>query len=128
MPTTSWRSSSPPARASPSCRVPPSLPPLHESRVEDRARVLGKAIARKDRKALQAIGARMATLPSPGEWRDAILRRRGARGAGRRRAICRSALGELQLTLARDPLAQALTLFAVSDDFRVLRREMGLKG
>ncbi len=67
---------------------PPSLPPLNESRVEDRARVIGKAIARKDRKALQAIGARMATLPSPGEWRDAILKARRAR-RWRCRAICR---------------------------------------
>jgi hypothetical protein len=106
---------------------PPSLPPLNESRVEDRARVLGKAIARKDRKALQSIGARMATLPPPGEWRDAVLEG-AARAALAVSGDLPSALVELALKLERDPLAQTLTLFAISDDFRVLRREMGLKG
>jgi hypothetical protein len=106
---------------------PPSLPPMNESRVEDRARVLGRAIARKDRKALQSIGARMASLPSPGEWRDAVLQG-AARAALAVSGDLPSALAELQLDLGRDKLAQTLTLFAVSDDFRVLRREMGLKG
>ncbi len=70
--------------------LPPLLqkPPMNESRVEDRARVLGKAIARKDRKALQSIGARMASLPSPGEWRDAVLQG-AARAALAVSAICR---------------------------------------
>ena len=53
--------------------MPPVLATLPASRVEERARALGKPLARKERKALQAIGARMATLPPPGEWRQAIL-------------------------------------------------------
>jgi tetratricopeptide (TPR) repeat protein len=106
---------------------PPLLAMLPEGRVEERARALGKAIARKDKKALSAIGPRLATLPSPAEWRAAALE-----GAARAALVVTgdlpSALQELGVSLVRDPLAQALVRFAVSDDFRVLRREMGLKG
>lgn len=107
--------------------LPPVLSGLPPARVEDRARTVGKVLGRKDRKALQAIGARMATLPAPGEWRAAVLQ--GAARAGL--AVggdLPSALGELGLKLGRDALAQELVTFAVSDDFRVLRRDMGLKG
>ena len=64
--------------------MPPVLATLPPARVEERAKALGKPLARKERKALQAIGARMATLPPPGEWRQRRPRRRGARGARRR--------------------------------------------
>lgn len=105
---------------------PPVLAALHEAKVEERSRALGKAIGRKDRKALQAIGARLATLPPPGEWRRAMLE-----GAARAALVVGgdlpAALGELSLT-PRDRQAQALVAFAISEEFRLLRRELGLKG
>ncbi|HEX9103354.1 MAG TPA: hypothetical protein VF997_14175, partial [Polyangia bacterium] len=107
--------------------LPPVLASLSPARVEERAKALGRPLARKERKALQAIGARMATLPPPGEWRRAVLEG-AARVALAVGGDLPAALGELSLTLSRDPLARALTTFAVSDDFRVLRRDMGLKG
>jgi tetratricopeptide (TPR) repeat protein len=107
--------------------TPPALTTLPPARVEERAKTLGKALARKDRKALQAVGARMATLPSPGEWRQAVLEG-AARAALAVGGDLVAALDELGLTLSHDRLAQALATFAVSDDFRVLRRDMGLKG
>ena len=69
----------------------------------------------------------MSTLPPPGEWRQAILEG-AARAALAVGGDLVAAFGELALTMAKDKLAQSLTTFAVSDDFRVLRREMGLKG
>src|SRR5262249_32161501 len=51
----------------------PVLASLPAARVEERAKALSKPLARKERKALQAVGARMATLPPPAEWRQAIL-------------------------------------------------------
>ena len=100
---------------------------MPSAKVDERAKALSKPLARKEKKALQAIGARMATLPPPAEWRAAVLE--GAARAGLAVAgDLPSALGELELKLGRDSLAQALVGFAVSDDFRVLRRDMGLKG
>ena len=106
---------------------PPSLSGLHEGRVEERSRALGKAIARKDRKLLAAMGARMGTLPDPRPWRHAVLEG-AARAALTVGGDLPAALAELELGLARHRLAQSLTTFAVSDDFRALRRDMGLKG
>ncbi|MDB4965305.1 MAG: Tetratricopeptide 2 repeat protein [Myxococcales bacterium] len=106
---------------------PPSLGALPTAKVEDRARALGKAIARKEKKALQAIGARLAMLPPAKEWRAAVLEG-AARAALAVGGDLQAALAELDLRLQRDRLAQSLTRFAVSDDFRVLRRDMGLKG
>ena len=63
--------------------MPPVLATLSPARVEEKAKALGKPLARKERKALQAIGARMSTLPPPAEWRQAILE--GAARAGARR-------------------------------------------
>jgi hypothetical protein len=106
---------------------PPALGALPTAKVEDRARALGKAIARKEKKALQAIGARMGTLPPAAEWRAAVLEG-AAKAALAVGGDLPAALGELELRMQRDRLAQVLTRFAVSDDFRVLRRDMGLKG
>jgi hypothetical protein len=107
--------------------TPPALTTLSPAKVEERARTLGKALARRDRKALQAIGARMSTLPPPGEWRQAVLEGAARAGVAVGGDLV-AAFSELSLTMAKDPLARALTVFAVSDDFRVLRRDMGLKG
>ena len=106
---------------------PPALAGYPDARVDERAKSVGKALSRKDRKALQSIGARIATLPPPGEWRQAILE-----GAARAGLVVSgdlpAALGELLLMLGKDRLAQSLTVFATSEDLRVARREMGLKG
>jgi hypothetical protein len=106
---------------------PPALDGYPDSRVEERAKIVGKALARKEKKALQTIGARMATMPSPGDWRHAILE-----GAARAGLVVAgdlpAALGELLLMLGKDRLAQSLTVFATSEDLRMARREMGLKG
>lgn len=107
--------------------LPPVLAGLSPARVDEKTRALGKPLARKERKALQAIGARMATLPPPAEWRQAVLEG-AARAAIAVGGDLVAACGELGLSLSKDPLARALTTFAVSDDFRVLRRDMGLKG
>jgi len=107
--------------------MPPVLATLPPAKIEEKARALGKPLARKERKALQAIGARMATLPPPAEWRQAILEG-AARAALAVGGDLVAAFGELGLSMAKDKLAQSLTTFAVSDDFRVLRRDMGLKG
>src|SRR6185369_6892778 len=88
--------------------LPPVLGALSPARVEEKAKALGKPLARKDRKALQAIGARMATLPPPAEWRRAILEG-AARAAIAVGGDLVAAFGELGLTLAKDPLAQTLT-------------------
>jgi hypothetical protein len=107
--------------------MPPVLAALSPARVEERTKALAKPLARKERKALQAIGARMSTLPPPSEWRHAILEG-AARAAIAVGGDLVAALGELSLSLSKDPVAQSLTTFAVSDDFRALRRDMGLKG
>jgi len=107
--------------------MPPVLASLSPARVDEKAKALGRPLARKERKALQAIGARMATLPPPAEWRRAVLEG-AARAAIAVGGDLVAALGELDVSLAKDPLARTLTTFAVSDDFRVLRRDMGLKG
>ena len=107
--------------------TPPALAALPQARVDERAKTLGKALARRDRKALQAIGGRVATLPPPAQWRQAVLEgvARAALAVG---GDLVAAFGELSVTMSKDRLAQVLTTFAVSDDFRVLRRDMGLKG
>ena len=107
--------------------MPPVLASLPAARVEERTKQLGKPLARKERKALQAIGARMSTLPPPAEWRRAILEGAARAGIAVGGDLV-AAFSELSLSLSKDPLAQSLTTFAVSDDFRVLRRDMGLKG
>ncbi|MCA1664879.1 MAG: tetratricopeptide repeat protein, partial [Myxococcales bacterium] len=107
--------------------MPPVLAALSPARVEERTKALAKPLARKERKALQAIGARMSTLPPPAEWRHAVLEG-AARAAIAVGGDLVAAFGELEISLSKDALAQSLTTFAVSDDFRVLRRDMGLKG
>jgi tetratricopeptide (TPR) repeat protein len=106
---------------------PAVLTGVPEARVEERAKVLGKGLARKDRKALAAIGPRLGMLPSPAEFRAAVLEG-AARAALAVAGDLPSALAELGLTLDDAGLGEPLLLFAVSEDFRVLRREMGLKG
>jgi tetratricopeptide (TPR) repeat protein len=96
-----------------------------DPRVEERAKALGKAIGRKEKKALSAIGIRFAELVTPAEWRTAMLH-----------GVTRTALtvgGDLQAAFdergldAADAEALALMTFATSQDFLVLRRELGLR-
>ena len=85
--------------------LPPALSTLSPSRVDEKAKALGKPLARKERKALQAIGARMSTLPPPAEWSEAVLEG-AARAALAVGGDLVAALGELSLTLAKDQLAR----------------------
>ena len=60
--------------------MPPVLAALPPARVEEQdARLLGKPLARKESKALQAIGARMSTLPPPASGATPFSRARRAR-------------------------------------------------
>jgi hypothetical protein len=96
-----------------------------EPRVDERAKAVNKAMSRKERKAMQAIGARFATLPDPGEWKRAVLE-----GAARTALVVggdlAAALAELGWAFG-DGRATALVQFALSDEFQRLRREMGLR-
>jgi tetratricopeptide (TPR) repeat protein len=104
---------------------PPSLAVPSEAKVEERAKQVAKALGRKERKALQAIGARFASLPTVGEWKRAVLD-----GASRAALVVggdlAAALAELGLAFT-DPRAGALVRFAVSDEYFALRRDMGLR-
>jgi tetratricopeptide (TPR) repeat protein len=96
-----------------------------DARVEERAKALGKATGRKERKALSAIGIRFAELIAPGEWRTAMLHgvTRAALVVG---GDLSAAFDELKLR-AVDAEARELMTFATSQDFLVLRRELGLR-
>jgi len=104
---------------------PPALRPSSEPRVDERAKAIGKALGRKERKALQSIGARFSVLPDPGEWRRAVLD-----GAARAALVVGgdlpAALAELGLPFT-DARGQVLTRFALSDEYLALRRELGLR-
>jgi tetratricopeptide (TPR) repeat protein len=107
---------------------PPSLVlgPL-EAKLEERTRLVGKAMGRKERKGLQALGARFAQLGDPAAWRRAILD-----GAARVALVVSgdlvSAFAELGLDVRRDAQAQGLLQLATTEDYLSLRREMGLRG
>ncbi len=98
-----------------------------ESRIEDRTKLLGRALDRKHKKALVALGREFALLPDPREWQQAVLE-----------GMARLALlvtGDLQLVLAtlgldvrRNTMPQRLLRFSMSQEFLALRRELGMKG
>jgi len=104
---------------------PPSVQPADEARVDERAKALARPLGRKERKAMTALGARVALLPSPSEWRRAVLD-----GAARAALVVggdlAAALAELSLPFT-DPRALALIAFALSDELASLRRELGLR-
>jgi tetratricopeptide (TPR) repeat protein len=98
-----------------------------EARLDERARALGKALGRKERNALKAIGPRFAELGDPAGWRQAVLD--GAARAGLTvGGDLGAALGELRLDVMQDRRALELVMFGVSADMLSLRREMGLRG
>jgi hypothetical protein len=104
---------------------PSVLKVTSEGRVDERAKAINKAMSRKERKTLQAIGSRFAILPDPGEWRRSLLE-----GAARAALVVGgdlvAALSELGLTFG-EGRAAALVQFALSDEYQRLRREMGLR-
>jgi tetratricopeptide (TPR) repeat protein len=104
-------------------QLPSTLRHADGAKVEERAKALGKAMARKDRKALAAIGARFADLPVPGVWRRSIYD-----GATRAAMVVTGDLAAAMTELNLAPLElRELTLFALSEEYQILRREMGLK-
>lgn len=117
------------------CAQLAELPPLaslgriaaDDARIEERTKALGKALGRKERKALAALGPRFAELPDLDGFRAAVLKgaaRLGLAVGGDLEA----ALTTLGLDPAHDPLAWDLMRFATSELFLTLRREMGLRG
>ncbi|MEP6652846.1 MAG: tetratricopeptide repeat protein [Myxococcales bacterium] len=110
--------------------------------IEDRARALGKAMSRKDRKALELEASRLASQPAdPGPFRKSLLStadRLGLVLAGDIAVAVRVA-GEFVLdpeiplttaALAISPHHERvldLVRFAVSDDYLALRRDAGLE-
>lgn len=116
----------------------PELLPVHASQLEERTRVLGRIISRKEKKGLLAMAPRLA--PLGGErgreliagWQQAVTL-----GAAR---MALTLSGDMQATLAgvglanretdarRARLLQSLLLYAVSADIHELRRELGLDG
>jgi hypothetical protein len=96
---------------------------IPEAKIDERARAVGKALARKERKLLTAIGARFASLPEPGAWKRAVLEG-ASRAALAVSGDLAAALAELELPFVQ---AGALTVFALSDDFVALRRDLGLR-
>jgi tetratricopeptide (TPR) repeat protein len=97
-----------------------------DAKVEERARQLGKLIGRKEKKALQALGPRLGELPAPAALRRAVLA-----GAARAALVVggdlAAALAELNADLHDGGIGQELVVFANTEDFQSLRREMGLR-
>lgn len=103
---------------------PASLKVASEAKLDERARAVGKALGRKERKALAALGARFGELPEPRAWKRAMLD-----GAVRLGMVIS---GDLQAALEvmslgpADPWARDLIGFALSAEYLALRRELGL--
>jgi len=106
--------------------VPHSVRSAPDVKVEERLRALGKLVGRKEKKALQNIGPRFAELPAPALWRAAVLD-----GAARVGLVIGGDLGaamsELKLDARQPGLGRDLVLFAMTQDFLSLRRELGLR-
>lgn len=98
-----------------------------EARVEERARALGKALDRKQKRALAAIGPRFAELPLTGVWKRAISdgATRAALAVGGDLGAALTALGIK--SVADDERARALLTFVLGEDYATLRRELGLR-
>ncbi|MEO5769257.1 MAG: hypothetical protein ABIS92_12970, partial [Polyangia bacterium] len=110
--------------------------------IEDRARALGKAMSRKERKALELEASRLALQPAdPGLFRKSLLAtadRLGLLVAGDI-AVAVRVVGEFVLDPEIPLTTAALTIsphhervldlvrFAVSDDYLALRRDAGLE-
>ncbi len=105
---------------------PRSVAALPDGAVEERAKVVAKALGRKERAALKALAGRWTELPDPAEFRAAVLDG-VARAALLVGADLQSALEQLRLPLNSDGAIRVVE-FAVSSDFLSLRRELGLKG
>jgi tetratricopeptide (TPR) repeat protein len=105
--------------------LPRALESASPSKVEERAKALGKILGRKERKALGQLGPQLSFLPTPAQFRAALLE-----GAARTGLVISgdlgAALGELRLSFGRDPQATSLVVFALSDVYLSLRRELGL--
>jgi tetratricopeptide (TPR) repeat protein len=105
---------------------PPILAAYAGARLDERARALGKALERKERKALASLGPELGRLPLPASWKAAVLE--GAARAGLLVAgELAAAFAELRLAPGRDALAGRLMAFCMSEDYVALRRELGTR-
>ena len=98
-----------------------------DARVEERARALGKALGRNEKKALKAIGPRFAELPMTGVWKRAISdgATRAALTVGGDLGAALAALGIA--SVGSDERGRALLVFVLGEDYATLRRELGLR-
>ena len=97
-----------------------------EAKLEERTKAVKKAIDRKTKKLLESKAGRFAAIGDLGAWRRAILL--GAAKLGLAVAgDLGAALAELKLDVRSDDGMQ-LVRFALSDDIRAIRRELGLRG
>ena len=103
----------------------PSLAGLPQSRVDERTKVLGKSMSRKDKgKNLPAAVARLDVLADVGTFHA------GARATSRRIALL--VVGDLFAALAPfgrsagDPVAADLLSFGLGEDILRLRKDLGL--
>lgn len=98
-----------------------------ESRIEDRAKLLSRALDRKQRKALVALAGEFAVLPNPREWQEAVQE-----GVARLALLVTGdlqlVLGTLGLDVRRNTMPQRLLQFSASREFLAMRRELGMKG
>jgi tetratricopeptide (TPR) repeat protein len=106
---------------------PAGWPPLggRETEIEERTKALHKALGRKERKALVALGPHFSLLESPTEWRKDIFRAVACAG------LCLS--GDLAATLSdlktdlSAPIGRDLLDFAASEAYAFIRHELGLR-
>jgi tetratricopeptide (TPR) repeat protein len=110
------------------CRVaeaprPASISITTEARVDERAKAVSKALGRKERKALALLAPRFVELTPPREWRHAILL--GACYCGL--ALSGDLGAAIEAERGDEARKHALTLFALSDEYLAVRRELGLK-
>jgi hypothetical protein len=98
--------------------------------VDERARALGKALTRRGKKGLPAALARLGDVESLAPFLLAVRASAGRAAllaSGDVPATLEVATGDRRVSdVFRAPLALDLMVYAISDDFLTLRRELGL--
>ncbi len=105
---------------------------LPERELDERARVLGKAMSRRDRKNLPLLASRFDELGDPAAFRRASLCT-GARAGLLACGDLSAALAVLDVgrggrAIADDPIALDLLSWSVGDDYAMLRAAVGAAG
>jgi tetratricopeptide (TPR) repeat protein len=111
-------------------RVPALAQAATSRALDERARTVGKALTRRGKKGLPAALARLGEVESLQPFLLAVRASAGRAAllaAGDVPATLEVATGDRRVTdVFRAPLALDLMVYAVSDDFLTLRRELGL--